>query len=187
METSIGWIDRWPVRRAAQALAALGLTPRSRGNVETVQMTNLPDAVAALLLDLELTEAERASINPFELIELELPDLMHPCPVWAEHGAVLVAHFVKRNPGRRPSRWWTYDAPRQPMGTFPGWWCDGKFEQPRLRLGGVGTPAHEVLNVGPRHHYGIPAEWVGGENREWLTADGIDAVPIDPADPPRLR
>ena len=36
-------------------------------------MSDLPDAVAALLLDYELTEAERDSINPFWLIELELP------------------------------------------------------------------------------------------------------------------
>ena len=46
-------------------------------------MRSLPDAVAALLLDLELTEEERDSINPFELLDLELP--IQPCPVWAEH------------------------------------------------------------------------------------------------------
>ena len=68
---------------------------------------DLPDAVAALLLDYELTDEERASINPFELIDLELP--LHACPVWAAHKAVLVPHFAKRNPGRRPSRWWKYE------------------------------------------------------------------------------
>ena len=81
-------------------------------------MTNLPDAVAALLLDMELTEEERASINPFELLDLELPISCIRALYWAEHGAMLTAHFVKRNPGQRPSRWWTYDAPRQPMGAL---------------------------------------------------------------------
>ena len=134
----------------------------------------LPDAVAALLLDYELTEEERASINPFWLIELELPDLMPPCPVWAQHGAVLVAHFVKRNPGRRPSRWWTYDAPREPQGTRPGWFDDGKVEQPRLRLGGVGTPSHEAFNVSTSYWLGIPSSWVSPEDVSWYTGTARD-------------
>ena len=94
---------------------------------------------------------------------------------------MLLAHFVKRNPGRRPSRWWRYDAPREPQGTRPGWWCDGKLEQPRERLGGTGTAAWEVFNVGIAYHCGIPSAWVTPEDLEWCAAD---AVPIDPTDPP---
>lgn len=148
---------------------------------------SLPDAVAALMLDLELTDEERDGINPFELDNLEYPGLMHPCPVWAEHKAVLVPHFIRRNPGRRPSRWWLYDAPRQPLGTYPGWWIDGRVEEPRRRLGGTGMVAWEALNVGIAYHCGIPSAWVDAEDAEWLTAEGIAAVPIDPADPPRFE
>ena len=72
---------------------------------------DLPDAVAALLLDYELTEAERASVNPFWLLDLEFPDRQHPCPTWTAHRSVLLPYFVRRHPGRRPSRWWLYDAP----------------------------------------------------------------------------
>ena len=41
--------------------------------------------------------------------------------VWREHGEAVVAWHVKRWPGSRPRRWWTYDAP-----------------SPRRRLSGVG-------------------------------------------------
>ena len=86
-------------------------------------LPDLPDAVAALLLDYELTDEERESINPFWLIDLEFP--LGPCPVWTAHSTMLVPHFAKRHPGKRPSRWWKYDAPRQ-----PGLPVDSLFELP---------------------------------------------------------
>ena len=134
------------------------------------------DAVAALLLDMELTTAERDSINAFWLLDLELPDHQEGCPTWREHRNVLLPHFIKRHPGRRPSRWWSYDAPRSLPGVRPGWDIDGKFTLPRQRLAGVGTAAWEVLAVDPEFHSGIPVEWVTQEEVEWCTAEGIDAV-----------
>ena len=165
---------------------------------------SLPDAVAALLLDLELTEEERDSINAFELLDLEYPTHRdgRRCPTWEAHKALLLPHFVKRNPGRRPSRWWLYDAPREPGGTRPDNSDDGKLELPRLRLGGVGTPKHEVLNYAVSYHCGIPAQWLTAEEVEGYSTKYTDghgnflAVPrkvpfagvaIDPADPPRYE
>ena len=144
-------------------------------------MGDLPDAVAALLLDYELSEEERDSINPFELLDLEFP-IERPCPVWRAHRHVLLPFFVRRHPGRRPSRWWRYDAPRRPAGRFG----DGPHELPRMRLGGVGTAAMDVFAVEPRCHLGIPVEWIRtAEEIAWCRAEGIEAVPaIDPADPP---
>ena len=148
-------------------------------------MADLPDAVAALLLDYELSEEERDSINPFELLDLEFP-IERPCPVWREHRHVLVAYFVRRNPGKRPSRWWLYDAPRRPPGAFEGWWCDGRLELPRMRLGGTGSALCEVFEgVEPECWLGVPREWVRmPEDLRECTEAGIAATMIDPDDPP---
>ncbi len=62
-----------------------------------------------------------------------------------------------------------------------------RVEEPRRRLGGTGMVAWEALNVGIAYHCGIPSAWVDAEDAEWLTAEGIAAVPIDPADPPRFE
>ena len=40
---------------------------------------------------------------------------------------------------------------------------------------------------GSSYHCGIPSAWVDAEDVEWCTAEGIAAVPIDPADPPRFE
>jgi hypothetical protein len=64
--------------------------------------------------------------------------------LWQEHGEEIVAEHVAENLGTRPANWWEYDAPRLPMGTFPGCGYDGELPEPRKRLGGTGTPDREV-------------------------------------------
>ena len=121
--------------------------------------------------------------------------------LWEEHRAELMARWLVDNPGRRPRCWWDYEAPRQSFGTWPGWWLDGKLPEPRLRLGGVGTPVHEVLAHVPTFDYGLPTRWVecwmmmvyyNGRAKD-VRGTPIGAnhkpgdfagVPIDPDDPP---
>jgi hypothetical protein len=81
--------------------------------------------------------------------------------LWNQNCDVILAEHVKENPGTRPALWWRYDAPRLPIGTFPGCHYDGKLPQTRERTGGNGTPAHEVQAVLPAFAYGIPTVWVG--------------------------
>jgi hypothetical protein len=104
------------------------------------------------------------------------------------------------HPGARPRCWWDYSAPRQPSGSWPGWWLDGKLPEPRLRLGGVGTPVHEVLAYVPGFEYGLPVLWVERWMAEYYNGRARDVhgkpigtshkpgdfkgVPIDPDDPP---
>ncbi|HET7380967.1 MAG TPA: hypothetical protein VFJ59_00035, partial [Pseudolabrys sp.] len=76
--------------------------------------------------------------------------------LWNIHHEVIIAEHVKENPGTRPALWWQYTAPRLPLGTFKGWFIDGKLPQPRKRLGSTGTPAYEVTAVGPSFALGIP-------------------------------
>jgi hypothetical protein len=81
--------------------------------------------------------------------------------LWQLHRDVILAVHVKENPGIRPALWWEYDCPRLPIGTFPGFFVDGKLPQPRKRLGGTGTAAYECRAVKPSFSYGIPDIWVG--------------------------
>ena len=57
----------------------------------------------------------------------------------------------------RPALWWRFDAPRLPLGTFQGWFIDGKLPQPRKRTGGTGTP---VAAPSAPFAYGVPTAWV---------------------------
>jgi hypothetical protein len=124
--------------------------------------------------------------------------------LWRANEATLLPVFVADHPGRRPSCWWRYSAPRQPAGRWPGWWWDGKLPEPRRRLGGIGTPAWEVLSYCPLYDRGIPALWVTAKDyaiQAELRATGrhngcirdgsfvreyeaLTAVPFDPYDPP---
>ena len=111
-----------------------------------------------------------------------------------------MARWLVGHPGRRPRCWWDYSAPREPLGTWAGWWLDGKLPQPRRRLGGVGTPAFEVLAYSPEFDYGLPTCWVerwmavyyNGRARDMhgepigtnYKPGEFKGVPIDPDDPP---
>jgi hypothetical protein len=106
--------------------------------------------------------------------------------LWDEHGADIVADHVAEYPGTRPARWWTYSAPRSPIGTYPGCNFDGELPEPRLRLGGIGTPLSECSAHVPAFEFGLPIYWPGpsdvaGEFRL------PRAVAIGPGDPPRFE
>ena len=79
--------------------------------------------------------------------------------LWERCRDLVLDKWVRTRPGTRPSLWWRFDAPREPAGTHPGYFYDGALPQPRKRLGGTGTPAHEVLAYVPSTRYGIPSEW----------------------------
>jgi len=81
--------------------------------------------------------------------------------LWKAHGDAVVADHVEDYPGTRPARWWEHDAPRLPLGTYPGAGYDGELPEPRKRLGGTGTPAYEVKCVKPSFSFGIPNIWAG--------------------------
>jgi hypothetical protein len=105
---------------------------------------------------------------------------------WAEYGAEVLAEWMREHPGTRPFAWWRFQAP-----------------EPRRRVGGIGTPAHEVLAYAPDFRFGIPADWA----QPWAVAyyngraRDIHGRPIgtefheghfrgqaiDPDDPPRFE
>jgi hypothetical protein len=97
----------------------------------------------------------------FEALVLEYDINKTNEQLWTLHRDVVLAEHVKENPGTRPALFWQHDAPRLPVGTFPGAHYDGELPEPRKRLGGTGTPAYECRNVKPSFSLGIPNIWVG--------------------------
>jgi hypothetical protein len=152
----------------------------------------ISDALWHLLNDLPLTadhRAERYFFKPEEIRE-----------AWAQFREETLAEWAQEHPGTRPSRWWKFDAPRIPVGTWPGCYWDGQLPEPRRRLGGVGTPAHEVLAFVPRFPFGVPDRWVDAWAVDYYNGRAVDVhgnpigtqyheghfsgVAIDPDDPP---
>ena len=83
---------------------------------------------------------------------------------WAGVRDELMAEWIAERPGTRPHGWWLFEAPRW-TGPFKSRcagleWYLGLNAEPRRRLGGIGTPSHEVLNVWPHYAFGIPTSWV---------------------------
>jgi hypothetical protein len=89
--------------------------------------------------------------------------------LWDEYGDQVVAERVVDWPGTRPERWWQYSAP-----------------EPRRRVGGVGTPAHERLADVEHYHVGVPWTWITCSTLATYRLIGRDlGVPaISPAAPP---
>jgi len=88
-----------------------------------------------------------------------------------------------------------------PLGTFPSCYYDGKLPKPRKRLGGIGTPASDVLAYKPTFAYGIPAIWITQRDVRYFSGTAVDVhgapiggelreikgVAIDPDDPPMFE
>jgi hypothetical protein len=122
--------------------------------------------------------------------------------LWQVHGPGIVREWAVEWPGCRPRLWWEFDAPRMARADWGerwGRWPDEAPPEPRKRLGGVGTPAYEVLAHVPRWWRGIPIDWVKASDFR-IYNGGLNAYcqslgpkyvpgyfphpPPDPSDPP---
>ena len=68
------------------------------------------------------------------------PDRVSAREMWQRYRDEVLVDWVEQLPGIRPHQWWFFEAPRAPLGTLPGWWCDGKISDPRRHLRGSGRP-----------------------------------------------
>jgi hypothetical protein len=86
--------------------------------------------------------------------------------VWREVADDLLDQWIAERPGTRPYGWWLFDAPRWRPEDRPEWCHDVPegivrwIAEPRRRVGGIGTPAHEVLNILAEFAFGMPIIWV---------------------------
>lgn len=63
--------------------------------------------------------------------------------LWLRYCDAVVEDYAQEYPGYRPGRWWAYNAPEM-----------------RKRVGGIGTPCHEVLEHFQKFRYGLPLYWI---------------------------
>ena len=122
--------------------------PRKRRNPKT-RRAEIPTDMVDYLSDREVDNAWIYFTDDAEFLA-----------AWNELRDEILAEWTATAPGTRPSFWWKFDAPRQPIGTFEGSYYDGKLPEPRQRLGGVGTEGHEVFNIVPHYISGIPTDFV---------------------------
>ena len=148
--------------------------------------------------------------------ELVDPGLLYPTidfhgskALWEQVAEEILHDWVTQRPGRRPRLWWHFTAPRisqAELEKHPRWtgaWYVVQLCEPRLRLGGIGTPIYEVLNYVPEFEYGIPVHWVSEWEERYYSGRAKDVrgnpigskfheghfegTAIDPADPPRFE
>jgi hypothetical protein len=109
--------------------------------------------------------------------------------VWREVSEALLPEYVDRCPGKRPFAWWCCDSPRAV--SLPGRAKDlgylrGQLPEPRQRLGGIGTPAYEVLNIAPSLPFGLPSAFITTWQVHYYGGAAVGDA-IDPNDPPRYE
>jgi len=100
--------------------------------------------------------------------------------IWKAVNRELLNDWIKQNPCSRPWAWWAHDAPRWINDPFEGCYYHGTIAEPRQRLGGTGTPSHEVLAIKPSFTKGIPESWID----KTFKKIGFKGKAIDPNDPP---
>ena len=95
---------------------------------------------------------------------------LDPDPVkieWTNSRKRILGSWIASHPGTRPYAWWCFDAP-----------------EARQRVGGTGTPKHEVLKYAPTCVFGIPVYWITHQDTGILGKAGFKGNPVDANDPP---
>lgn len=91
--------------------------------------------------------------------------------LWLAVGAPYAAEHVAQYPGTRHVHWWRFES-----------------TEPRRRLGGIGTPAHERLAHKLRFWCGVPIDWITEADIALYATDphlrALDVPAIDPKFPP---
>lgn len=121
--------------------------------------------------------------------------------LWEAYGPTVVQRWAAEKPGTRPRQWWNFTAPRGDLKSSDHTPLRGRcWAEPRRRLGGKGTPLHEVLAYSPSFDFGLPTMWPEPEHSDGTVASGscVNGVPVgrdyiglgpkvvllDPNDPP---
>lgn len=165
------------------------------------------DVAWALLNDAPVAQWVRGSAADIEQYVLECvsgPETAGGSPtlegLWPIHGTGIVEAWAVEHPGTRPSLWWCQDAPRtQHALAYPqAWNRSEEGTEPRLRVGGIGTPG-----LSARYRLGVPTDWIKPWEADYYngrlvsvrgepigteyTEGHFEGVPPDPLDPPRFE
>ncbi len=105
--------------------------------------------------------------------------------LWKQYGPAVLTRWQSEQPGTRPALWWRFDAPRLARGAHPDCFWDGTLPEPRKRVGGIGTPLHEILAYVPSFYLGVPKSWIGADEQHSCSIE--TAAAIDPQNPPTFE
>lgn len=186
--------------------------PTTRRRITRNAHPEIGEAEWCALTDQELPPG----INPLLRIDLEHfsfnSNKMRT--LWEQHGESVLEEFTDAHPGQRPACWWHWSSPRATDAQLSAWGksveeiarLDSEGERPgtpRQRIGGIGTPSHEVLNITPDFEKGIPMWWVQPWDADYYNGRAIDVrgnkignqyhegdfagLPIDNKNPPRFE
>jgi hypothetical protein len=111
----------------------------------------IPDVVRRLLSDEPITDSMEVFFTTYILTDEKRIE------AWQALRDGIIADWVQKYPGARPSHWWRYDAPKEPVSVYGGHRHEAAQ---RRRLGGLGMAKFEVLNNAPKFEFGIPTDWV---------------------------
>lgn len=95
---------------------------------------------------------------------------LDPDPVkteWSISRKKILKSWIGAHPGTRPYAWWCFEAP-----------------DARRRVGGTGTPKHEVLQYAAAYMFGIPRYWITQQDTEIPGRFGFKGNPVDSNNPP---
>lgn len=120
---------------------------------------------------------------------------------WESQKEIIMPEWIEKYPGTRPFAWWEFTSPRWER-KFEAYY-DGKLPEPRLMIGGVGTPIYDVLSYMPHFSFGIPTGWVTKWDEDYYNGRAKDIhgkiIPtnykegnfagkgVDPDDPPTFE
>lgn len=149
--------------------------PTNRVRISRNKLPEISPTAWARLNDEPMPEDYRR----FELFKLDYPtERRQQCEaLWSQHREEILSGWCNEKPGTRPSYWWIFDAPRLPEdqhGDYAGWSIAWQLIAPRLRIGGKGTPAHEVLGIAPCFEFGIPMRWVDAWQIDYYNGRALD-------------
>ena len=157
--------------------------PRKRREAKR-RLRKINPFMVALLSDGELPDRGAEDGDWWEAFDASFPghraEYPNLRPEWDRVRDRLLTEWIGAHPGTRPWGWWLFDAPRwQPP--YPqrlvslAWHCQ-LLAEPRRRIGGIGTPAFEVLGYWPEYRLGIPVDWVDDFAVQYHNGRAVDVV-----------
>lgn len=146
--------------------------PTNRRFRKTTVREKLSKAQWDYLIDaVDLDESDKKEAYFWDLFMLDSPHDGHGSSrrLWEQYRQDVLDIWIPEFPGTRPRCWWMHEAPRIPVGRWPGCFFDGRLPEPRIHLSGPGSTAwDDGLAVVPCFQLGLPESW----------------DEIDPDDPP---
>ena len=136
--------------------------PRRRRTEKAKPHSDISDGMMAYLTDEPIAESDSETV--FKVCMLSAGSREEGLrELWKSARSEVLATWISKNPGTRPRVWWQFDAPRQPLGRFPGCFWDGELPEPRKFISGAGCDASLISAYMPSYESGLPTAWAGYE------------------------